>query len=100
MMRRILVSLGDCEGSRKRGGAARKLSLEDAVIASPEQTPKSWCWIRLLMNWRNSTREKRQIVEMRLFGRFDVEETAAVLGVSAKTVLREWSVSRSGWHAK
>jgi RNA polymerase sigma factor (sigma-70 family) len=35
-----------------------------------------------------------QIVELRVFGGLTVEEAAKVLGLSATTVKREWSVAR------
>jgi DNA-directed RNA polymerase specialized sigma24 family protein len=34
-------------------------------------------------------------VELRYFGGLTVEETAHVLGVSAKTVKRDWSIARA-----
>jgi RNA polymerase sigma factor (sigma-70 family) len=42
---------------------------------------------------------KARIVEMRFFAGLSVEETAAVLGVSTKTVLRDWSLSKA-WLAR
>jgi len=36
-----------------------------------------------------------QIVELRFFGGLSVEETAAVVGVSERTVKREWQLSRA-----
>ena len=43
---------------------------------------------------------QERIVEPRFFGGLDVEETAAVLGVSARTVKREWSVARAWLRAE
>jgi DNA-directed RNA polymerase specialized sigma24 family protein len=34
------------------------------------------------------------VVELRFFGGLDVEETAAVLGVSSATVKREWRTAK------
>ena len=39
------------------------------------------------------------MVEYRFFGGLDVAETAAVLGVSEATVLRDWRVARA-WLAR
>ena len=36
-----------------------------------------------------------QIVELRFFGGLSVEETAAVVGVSERTIKREWQMSRA-----
>ena len=35
-------------------------------------------------------------MELRFFGGLTVEETAAVLGISPKTVKRDWSVAKLG----
>jgi RNA polymerase sigma-70 factor, ECF subfamily len=38
---------------------------------------------------------KSQVVELRFFGGLSVEETATVLRVSPKTVLRDWKLARA-----
>ena len=37
---------------------------------------------------------KSKVVELRYFGGLSVEETAEALGVSAVTVMRDWSVAK------
>jgi RNA polymerase sigma-70 factor (ECF subfamily) len=41
-----------------------------------------------------------QIVEMRYFGGLTVEETAEVLGISPKTVKRDWAVAKAWLHGE
>ena len=36
-----------------------------------------------------------RVVELRFFGGLDVEETADVMGLSARTVKREWQTARA-----
>ena len=38
---------------------------------------------------------KSHVVELRYFGGMSVEETAEILGVSRKTVMREWVMARA-----
>ena len=38
---------------------------------------------------------KSQVVELRFFGGLSVAETAAVLGISDETVMRDWKVARA-----
>ena len=38
---------------------------------------------------------KSRVIELRFFGGLSVEETAAILGVSAETVMRDWKLSRA-----
>jgi RNA polymerase sigma factor (sigma-70 family) len=40
--------------------------------------------------------EQGRIVELRFFGGLTVEETAAALGISARTVKRDWVLAK-GW---
>jgi RNA polymerase sigma factor (sigma-70 family) len=39
--------------------------------------------------------QQARMVEMRFFGGMTIEETAEVMGISAATVKREWSVARA-----
>jgi RNA polymerase sigma factor (TIGR02999 family) len=41
-----------------------------------------------------------QVVEMRYFAGFTVEETAEAMGLSAKTIKREWAAARAWLHAE
>ncbi|MBA3439158.1 MAG: sigma-70 family RNA polymerase sigma factor [Pyrinomonadaceae bacterium] len=38
---------------------------------------------------------KVQVIEMRYFGGLSVEETAAVLGISENTVIRDWALAKA-----
>ena len=38
---------------------------------------------------------KSRVIEMRFFGGLSVDETAAVLGVSADTVMRDWRLAKA-----
>ena len=40
-----------------------------------------------------------RVVELRFFGGLSVEETAEVLGVSPKTIKRDWSVAKAWLYA-
>ena len=42
--------------------------------------------------------QQSRVVELRIFGGLGVEETAAALGVSPRTVKREWSMARAWLH--
>ena len=99
MMRRILVSYATARGTGKRGGSAHKVSLEDATIASPERDSQIVALDEALEKLAQVDPRKAQIVEMRFFAGLSVEETAAVLRVSTKTVLRDWSLSKT-WLAR
>ena len=95
MMRRILVNYALARGAGKRGGSARKVSLEDAMIASPDGDSQVVELDEALQQLAKFDPRKAQIVELRFFAGLSVEETAAVLKVSPQTVLRDWSLSKT-----
>jgi RNA polymerase sigma factor (TIGR02999 family) len=99
MMRRILVNYAIGRGAGKRGGSGRKISLEEAMIASPERDCQLVELDGALEKLARHDPRKAQIVEMRFFAGLSVEETAAVLKVSPQTVLRDWSLSKT-WLAR
>ena len=39
-----------------------------------------------------------QVVELRFFGGYSVEETAETLGVSVRTVINDWNAARAWLH--
>ena len=99
MMRRILVSYATARATGKRGGLAQRVSLEDAIIVSPERDSQIVELDEALEKLAQVDQRKARIVEMRFFAGLSVEETAVVLGVSTKTVLRDWSLSKA-WLAR
>jgi len=99
MMRRILVKSAIARGASKRGGSARKVSLEDAVIVSPKRDVQIIKLDEALEELARVDPRKAQIVELRFFAGMNFEEIAAVLKVSSRTIVREWSVSKA-WLAR
>ena len=98
MMRRILIDHARAHLRDKRGGGAIEVQLEDAVVFAPERASEL---LRLDASLdRLAKRDERQgkIVELRFFAGLTVEETAKVLGISDKTVKREWSMAKAWLH--
>jgi len=94
LMRRVLVDHARSRGSRKRGGDAEQVPLDDAQLATPELSVDVIAVDRALEAFAKVDPRKSQIVELRFFGGLSVEETADVLGISAETVKRDWRVAR------
>src|SRR6185295_6362485 len=95
LMRRVLVDLARSRGADKRGGGAVRVTLDDATIggAAPDADV-----IRLddaLQALAAQDDRKSRVVELRFFGGLTVDETAAALQVSSKTILRDWEFARA-----
>ena len=99
MMRRILVNYALARGAGKRGGAARQVSLDEAMIVGAERDSELVQLDVALQSLAKLDPRKAQIVELRFFAGLSVEETAAVVKVSTQTVLRDWKLSKS-WLAR
>ena len=91
-MRRILVDQARERRSLKRGDAHGRVPLED-VEARPS-SPDPGQVDEALGKLETFDPRMARIVELRYFVGLDHEETAAVMGVSARTVRREWAAAR------
>jgi RNA polymerase sigma-70 factor, ECF subfamily len=93
MMRRILVDVARARRYRKRGGSAEHVTIDDQIIA-PEPGRDLVALDDALRALALIDERKAHVVELRFFGGLSNEETAEALGVSAKTVMREWQVAK------
>ncbi len=100
VMRQILVEYARSRGRQKRGGAAEALPLDRALEFTPA---KSQELIRLddaLESLARIDAQQARVVELRFFGGLTVEETAEALGISPRTVKRDWRVARIWLYAE
>jgi RNA polymerase sigma-70 factor (ECF subfamily) len=98
VMRQILVDYARGHGREKRGAGQEVVSLEDVLVFSSEKSSE---YLRIEESLQRLTKlDPRQgkIVELRFFGGLTVDETAQVLGISPKTVKREWSMAKAWLH--
>lgn len=100
VMRRILVDYARERNAAKRGGGLRPVELEDALIVSDEQSALVLSVHEALDRLSKLDKRQAQVVEMRFFGGLSEEEIAAVLGISARTVKRDWTIARAWLHAE
>ena len=96
-MRRILVEHARARHAQKRGGHASKISLEglDVAMASLDSTIDLDVLDQALTRLTALDPRQARIVELRYFAGLSVDETADAVGISPRTVKREWAVSRA-----
>jgi len=95
MMRRILTDLARSRHYLKHGGAARHVSLEEALVVSPEKDADIVAVDEALTQLAAMDARKSQVVELRFFGGLSVEEAAEVLKISPETVMRDWKFAKA-----
>ena len=98
LMRHILVDHARARAAEKRGGPDRKLSLDEAWMVPAGRAAELIALDEALKGLAALDERKSRVVEMRYFGGLSVEETAAALGVSAKTVMRDWRIAKLWLH--
>jgi RNA polymerase sigma-70 factor (ECF subfamily) len=74
------------------------VSLEEELVFSPEKSGELLKVDESLQRLTKLDPRQGRIVELRFFGGLTVEETAHVLGISPKTVKREWSMAKAWLH--
>lgn len=94
LMRRILVDHARSRGYQKRGGGVQKVTLDDALMPSPERDVNLVALDDALQDLARVDRRKSEVVELRFFGGLSVEETAEALHVSPNTVMRDWRLAK------
>ena len=95
LMRQVLVDYARRRGYAKRGGGARRVSLDEALAVSDERTAEVVALDEALEGLAKLDPRQSQIVELRFFGGLSIEEAAEVLGVSPGTVMAEWTVAKA-----
>ena len=94
-MRQILVDTARRKTAGKRGGGARALSLDPADLAAPGRAEELVALDEALTQLAALDDRLARTVELRFFGGLSVEETAEALGVSPRTVKRDWRAARA-----
>ena len=112
LMRRILVDYARQRGAGKRGAGQVPLSLDDTrdaleidaansaqapdALAAAENSRVDLLAIdRALQQLARIDQQQCQIVELRYFGGLTIDETAEIVGLSAATIKREWTMARA-----
>jgi RNA polymerase sigma factor (TIGR02999 family) len=94
-MRHFLVDYARAGAVAKRGGSAKPLSLEDAVLIQEERRMELIVLDDALTTLAGIHPRQSRIVELRFFGGLNVEETAEALKISPETVARDWRAAKA-----
>jgi len=94
LMRRVLVDYARKRRREKRGAGREQIPLEDDLL-SEEQSEEILALDIALDRLEAKEPRQRRVVELRYFGGLTEEEAAVVLGISPKTIRRDWTVARA-----
>jgi RNA polymerase sigma factor (TIGR02999 family) len=97
-MRQILIDRARRQLAAKRGRGARAVTLDELlfVAESPDGAAETLMALDdALLRLAEQSDRLAQVVELRFFGGLSVEETARALGVSDRTIKRDWRLARA-----
>lgn len=95
LMRRILVDHARARDNKKRGSGWDVVSFDDALLPSPQRPIEIIALDEALDRLAQLDERQSRIVELRFFGGLNEEETGNVLGISARTVKRDWRLAKA-----
>ncbi len=101
VMRHVLCDYARERDARKRGGGLEQVSLDEVapvvgtVVFTREESERVVALDAALKKLESLDPRKARIVECRFFGGLTVEETAEALGISTRTVKRDWALAQA-----
>lgn len=94
-MRHLLISYAERQASQKRGGGERALPFDEALLLPEQQSEDLLALDEALKRFERIDPRAAEVVECRFFGGLEAEETAEVLGISRRTVTRDWAAAKA-----
>ncbi len=93
-MRRILVDYARRRSSKKRQGGLARVELDKAQVFSLEDPEFMLALDNCLVRLKGQSERACQVVEMRAFAGLSMDDIANSLGVSTRTVKRDWQTAK------
>ena len=97
-MRHALLNHAIARMAQKRGGGAETVSLEHAHGVAIDDDAALVDLNEALERLANESQRLAQVVECRYFAGYDEVDTAHALGISERTVRRDWALARAWLH--
>ncbi len=94
-MRRILIDHARKRSSQKRGGGRSAVPMSVVDLAEDCDPSQVLALDEALTNLEASDPRAAKVVQLRFFAGLGVDEVAEVLGISERTVMREWAFARA-----
>lgn len=99
-MRRILIDNARRKGRVKRGGARKRVDLDDADLFSFDAPDELLLIDEAIARLESEDPRAAQLVRLRYFAGLSVEEAAELSGLSRSTAYEHWSYARAWLHCE
>jgi RNA polymerase sigma factor (TIGR02999 family) len=94
-MRRVLVDYARGHRAQRRGGGWERVDLDATPIASDDRSERLLAVDAALERLARLDERQSRVVECRFFGGMTEEETAQALGITERTVRRDWTKAKA-----
>jgi RNA polymerase sigma factor (TIGR02999 family) len=94
-MRRILVDHARSRAAAKRPGGKQRVELDEFMASASPRIEQLLILDEALTRLADWDRRQARLVEMIYFGGLTESEAAAVMGISERTVKRDWRAARA-----
>jgi RNA polymerase sigma factor (TIGR02999 family) len=99
-MRRILIESARRKGRAKRGGARKRIDLDDANLFTLAAPDELLLIDEAIAKLAGEDARAAQLVRLRYFAGLSVEEAAEMTGLSRSTAYEHWSYARAWLHCE
>jgi RNA polymerase sigma-70 factor (ECF subfamily) len=94
VMRRVLVDHARAHNAEIRGGGLKRVDLDEDLLLSSARATELLQLDEALHRLAGSNARQARVVELHYFAGLSMEEIAAVLHISTRSVKRDWSLAR------
>lgn len=94
-MRHILVDLARKKATLKRGNLKERVDIADINLSNPEPDERVLLVHEALIRLEAEDPESARLITYKFFGCFSNHETAEMLGVSERTLNRQWTYAKA-----
>lgn len=94
-MRRVLIDHARRRSAEKRGGGAEQVTFHELDVVSEEPEVDVIALDEALTALEEVDLRLAQVVRLRYFAGFSIEEVGEILGISTATVKRDWTYARA-----
>jgi RNA polymerase sigma-70 factor (ECF subfamily) len=94
VMRHVLVDYARSHKAQHRDGGLKRVEMQEDLVISGEKLEGVVALDDALKRLEGVSPRQGKVVELRYFGGLSVEQIASFLGVSERSVKRDWSLAR------
>ncbi|MBZ5545247.1 MAG: sigma-70 family RNA polymerase sigma factor [Acidobacteriia bacterium] len=95
LMRRVLTDHARARHTVKRGGGVKALNFDESLVVGARPRPDLVALNDALDQLAKLDPRKARVVELRFYGGLSVKDSAEVLKVSPRTVMRDWDLAKA-----